>query len=89
MKHIPIREAREIGKRLGATRVVLVLQAPEGRQHVVTWGKKYDDCKMAALVGNRIKKFVLGWPDELCYAKPVRQIREERKRGLLPVPQHD
>jgi len=79
MKRVPIKEAKTLGKRLGMTRVILILNEPEGRQHVVTWGKTYDDCVEAALMGNCIKRDLLGWPNYLCHAKPARQIRAEKK----------
>lgn len=38
---------------------------------VTTYGKTISDCENAAEGGNAIKK-LLGWPEELCNAKPKR-----------------
>ena len=77
MKRIPIKEARNLGKRLGMDKAILILEEASGRTHVVTWGERLLHCVEAARFGNEIKR-KLGWPEELCHAKPARQLRAER-----------
>ena len=80
MKRIPIKVARDLGKKLGMTEAILVFVDKNGQQHVVTWGKRYNDCVDAARTGNYIKRDILRWPNELCKAKPARQIRKEKEQ---------
>jgi len=82
MKRIPIKAAKDVAKKYGMSRVVLVFFESDenqqlGPQHVVTWGRTYRDCVEAARLGNRFKR-VLGWPEHLCQTKPARQIRNEK-----------
>ncbi len=37
----------------------------------MTYGQSLEECAHAALGGNMVKK-ALGWPDNLCHAKPER-----------------
>lgn len=76
MKRIPIKVARDLGKKLGMNKTVLICFESDGKQHVVTWGKDYNDCVDAAKLGNDIKR-ALGWAEYLCHGKPARQIRKE------------
>jgi hypothetical protein len=82
MKRIPIQAAKDVAKKYGVTRVVLVLQEPDGRQHVVSYGKGYDDCVKAAIIGNSIKLNIFGWPIGYCQDKPARQLRKEKQNKI-------
>jgi hypothetical protein len=75
VKRIPISACKAISKKYGQSQVVLVtFDKTNNRQHVVTYGQSVQDCKQAALGGNFVKK-ALGWPDNLCHAKPARLKR--------------
>lgn len=71
-KRIPIVDAKSIGEKRGYNQVIIVAwDENTGITSVCTWGKSLKDCSQAAEGGNLIKK-TLGWPDELCHAKPAR-----------------
>jgi len=71
-KGIPIAAARDIAKTYNKNQVIILTwDAVHGRTHVTTYGRTVEDCKQAAEGGNKLKK-ALGWPDELCQAKPAR-----------------
>jgi serine protease inhibitor ecotin len=71
-KNIPIKTARDISKTYDKDQViVLTWDKTHGKTHVTTYGKTLEDCKQAAYGGNLVKR-ALGWPDELCQAKPKR-----------------
>lgn len=88
MKRVPIKIAKDLGKKLGMKRVILILVDPACdpnpvgpyKTHVVTWGKDYEDCVKAAEIGNVIKRHIFDWPEYLCHAKPARQIRKEKSQ---------
>lgn len=81
-KRIPIIEAKRILKIYGQAQVVIVTwDKDNNRQHVITCGRTLVDCEQAANGGNFVKK-ALGWPDELCHAKPVRVRRKERLESI-------
>lgn len=70
---IPITAAKNISKEYQFPEVVIFAYDPEtGKQHVTTYGATKAQCIDAAKAGNFLKK-ALGWPDELCKAKPSRQ----------------
>lgn len=72
MKKIPIEAAKRIANDYEYPEVVIFAYDPPSRnQHVTTYGKTVEQCKDAAQAGNYLKK-ALGWPDELCHAKPSR-----------------
>jgi hypothetical protein len=76
-KRIPISDAKNIGTVRGYTQVIIVaIDSETGVQSVCTWGKTQNDCEMAAVGGNFVKR-AIGWPDELCEAKPARQVKRE------------
>lgn len=78
-KHIPITEAKSISKKYGQNQVIIVTwDKTNNRQHVVTYGQSITDCKQAAIGGNFVKK-ALGWPDDLCHAKPAIVKRKENR----------
>ena len=73
MKRLPIKAAKDIGKKYGYTRiVVLAIDDNEDVASVVTWGRNLIECESAALYGNEIKKKLLNWPEEECKAMPKR-----------------
>ncbi len=72
MKKIPISVAKKISEEFDLSQVILVaFDKKDGRTHVVTYGQSLEECAHAALGGNMVKK-ALGWPDNLCHAKPER-----------------
>lgn len=74
-KRIPITAAKRVAQEHGCRQVIILAWDGE-RTHVVTYGKTIDDCRQAAEGGNDLKR-VLGWPEELCNAKPARLRRKE------------
>lgn len=71
-KRIPITAAKKIAKDYDKNQVIIVTwDAKYGKTHVTTYGKSLKECEQAASGGNLVKK-ALGWPDELCHAKPSR-----------------
>jgi hypothetical protein len=71
-KRIPITAAKNIAKNYDKDQVKIVTwDKKHSRTHVTTYGKTLEECKQAADGGNFVKK-ALGWPDELCHAKPAR-----------------
>lgn len=71
-KRIPIRVAKTIADEFGQDQVIVVTwDKSTGHTHVVTYGKTVEECEQAAEGGNRVKR-ALGWPEELCNAKPRR-----------------
>jgi hypothetical protein len=79
-KRIPIAAAKRIADEHGCSQVIVLAFDTEGRTHVVTYGRTLKDCEQAAAGGNKMKQ-VMGWPEELCQAKPARVARKER--GML------
>lgn len=76
-KRIPIKAAVDIAKKYDQSQVIIVtFEKDTGKCHVVTYGRSLEDCKQAAKGGNFVKR-ALGWPEEMCNAKPARQISEE------------
>lgn len=77
-KRIPINWAKKIAEELGYTQVIIHGYDGETNvQCVTTYGKSISDCENAAEGGNAIKK-LLGWPEELCNAKPKRGKKKEK-----------
>ncbi len=71
-RHIPIRVAKTIADEFKQDQVIVVTwDKTAGRTHVVTYGKTVEECAQAADGGNLVKR-ALGWPEELCNAKPRR-----------------
>lgn len=73
-KRIPITAAKNIATQYGCSQVIVLAFDSEGRTHVITYGKTLVDCAQAAEGGNRMKR-VMGWPEEMCKAKPTRAAR--------------
>jgi len=75
MKRIPISTAKEIANKYEYPEVVIFAYDPEtNMQHVTTYGKTIKQCEDAAKAGNYLKK-ALGWPEEMCNAKPRRSTK--------------
>lgn len=71
-KSVPISAAQNIADDFEKDQVIIVCwDKHHGRTHVTTYGRTIDDCRQAANGGNLVKK-ALGWPDDLCHAKPER-----------------
>lgn len=69
-KKISINWAKKIAEDMGYTQVIIHgYDGETGVQCVTTYGKSISDCKNAADGGNAIKR-LLGWPENLCNAKP-------------------
>lgn len=76
-KNIPIVAAQRIAEQYDKDQVIIATwDKKHGRTHITTYGKTLKDCDEAAQGGNFIKK-ALGWPDELCNAKPSRVRKKE------------
>jgi len=72
MKEIPISTAKEISEKYGYPEVVIFAYDPVSKnQHITTYGETKDQCLDAAKAGNFLKKS-LGWPEDMCHAKPRR-----------------
>lgn len=77
-KKIPISAAKLIANKYDKNQVIIVTwDAKHGKTHVTTYGKSITECEQAAQGGNLVKK-ALGWPDELCHAKPTRLKRRSK-----------
>lgn len=71
-KPITIKAAKEIANSFDKDQVIIVAWDKKYEKvHVTTYGKSLEDCDQAAEGGNFIKR-ALGWPEDLCNAKPKR-----------------
>lgn len=71
-KRIPVTAAKKVSIEYEFPEVIIFAYDPEtGKQHITTYGRTKEQCVDAANAGNNLKK-ALGWPDELCNAKPPR-----------------
>lgn len=69
---IPIRAAKQIAVEFRKDQVIiLAFSKQDGKTWVTTYGRTVEDCRQAAEGGNKLKR-VMGWPEELCNAKPSR-----------------
>jgi hypothetical protein len=59
--------------------IIVTWDAAHGKEHVTTWGQDAEQCRQAAMGGNRVKQ-ALGWPDALCHAEPRRAKKEPPTR---------
>lgn len=76
---VSIAAAKRVAKECGMTQVVVVgWDGKTGNTWVATYGVTLTDCEQAAVLGNKIKRQVLAWPEELCEAKPARVRRKEK-----------
>ncbi len=57
-KSIPVAAARRYGRQYAQTQVIVLSFGPDGRTHVVTWGKTEQDCKEAAAGGQRLVDYL-------------------------------
>ena len=60
-------------EQIDATHLVVFAVDREGNQHVATHGESEQDAREAAKAGNKLK-VGLGWPEDLCRAKPLPRI---------------
>lgn len=61
---VPISAAREIAKRFAKDQVIVVAwDGVHKKEHVTTYGVNKEQCRQAALGGDRVKS-ALGWPEE-------------------------
>lgn len=76
-RKIPIAAVKRFAREYDKDQViVLCFSKKDGKTWVSTYGKTLDDCRQAAEGGNKLKR-ALGWPDELCHAKPARAKAKE------------
>ena len=78
MSRIPISAAARIAREYDVDQVVIFARRwsrepglGDGSEHVTTFGKTVADCKVAAQMGNHLKRYV-GWPEADCNAVPAR-----------------
>lgn len=70
---IPISLAKEVREQLGLTHLVIFGMAEDGEQLVATHGETERHAREAAQAGNKLKG-ALGWPENLCKARPLERI---------------
>lgn len=69
---VPIQAARDLAEEFDKDQVIVVTwDKAHGMMHVTTYGRSVEDCEQAAQGGNLIKRS-LGFPEELCSARPER-----------------
>lgn len=65
VRPIPLAVARRIAKDYGYDQVLIyarkVGDAPEGREHMTTYGVNREHCSIAARMGDFLKYRVMGW----------------------------
>lgn len=71
--NISIAQANDIRESIGATHLVIFAIDAEGKQHVATHGETEQHAREAATAGNKFKT-ALGWPEDLCNAKPLQRM---------------
>jgi len=62
MKPIPISAGKAISQKYGYDQVVIIGREVGGGEHVTTYGKDRENCKVAARIGDFIKYKIMGWP---------------------------
>jgi len=79
MKRLPIKAAKDVADKYNQSQVIMVTWDKESNLiHTVSYGKTVKDCEEAAKGANMVRR-ALGFPEELCNAKPARQVRREKK----------
>ncbi|MDY6957992.1 MAG: hypothetical protein SVK08_02430 [Halobacteriota archaeon] len=68
--NIPIGLVKDWRESIDATHLVVFAVGRDGQQHVATHGETEQNAKEAAKTGNKLK-VALGWPEDLCRAKPL------------------
>jgi len=63
MKPIPISAGKEISKKYGYDQVIIFARktGEGGGEHMTTYGKNKEHCKIAANVGDFLKYKIMGW----------------------------
>ena len=69
-----ISKVKKIREQLGCAQLIIIEIHEDGEQTVSTHGDSAKDAKLAAKIGNNIKKNVLGWLVEACNAVPLERI---------------
>lgn len=59
-KRIPVAAARRHGEAYVQHQVIILSWGPDGRTHVVTWGKTKKDCREAAAGGKNLFDYLFG-----------------------------
>ncbi len=78
---IPISAAKEIAQRFAKDQVIVVTwDAVHGREHVTTYGIDVEQCRQAALGGDRVKT-ALGWVEN----PPVASKPKPKKPRRVPA----
>jgi hypothetical protein len=82
MHPIPITAARSIAEAYGYDQIVIIGRkvgdgraGEEHREHVTTYGIDKDHCRLAALQGNALKRF-MGWPSRRRCGHGLQQVAE-------------
>ena len=70
---IEIAKVKEWREEIGATHLVVFAMCRNGRQYVATHGETEQNAQEAAKAGNKLKA-ALGWPEDLCHAKPLERV---------------
>ena len=70
---IKIAQVKAWREDIDATHLVVFAIDREGRQHVTTHGETEQNAQEAAKAGNKLKA-ALGWPEDLCRAKPLERV---------------
>lgn len=72
MESIPVNSAKSIAEKFNCPEVVIFAYDPStGKQHVTTFGQSVEQSEDAAKAGNYLKRH-LGWSEDECHAKPIR-----------------
>lgn len=63
MKEIPIQAAKQIAKNYDYDQVIVIARkvGANGGEHVTTYGKNKEHCKIAAKIGDFLKYKIMGW----------------------------
>lgn len=61
MKEIPIAAAKRIADEYGYDQVVVIARAVGRGEHVTTYGRNKEHCRIAAQIGDFLKHKVMGW----------------------------
>lgn len=74
---IPISAGKRIAEEFGYDQVVIVGRRVGGFEHVTTYGKDKENCRVAARMGDFFKHKLMGWPEPLAVlVEPAAWMRE-------------
>ena len=60
-KRIPVAAAKRFAQENGLSQVIIIGQG-DASQHIVTYGVTKEDCRLAAISGDNLKRHC-GWPE--------------------------